>query len=688
MKRMIRSGLALAAGTLTLLPFTTGHGGTYRGPGDTVPPGAGGGGGGGGGPSSPGPGSPGTPGPVGPATPGPGSPGTPGSGPGGFGGPSTGAASGSTDLNVWDFWWEFNKAPYLSLKSKVHGGAPLTGSEDYFLGFGEHDQAKDSLRPSEAQVRTEVVPALLRALEREQSKDILTGALIALAKIGDVAGESGESELTKAITRFLRHSDTDVAETAAVALGILADERSVPMLLELLEDGPKARKLLGKTEVPVRMRAFAGYGLGLVGHRSGDNELRQDIARRLMAILDTPSFSRRDIKVAAMTALGLTPVDGAGELTLEAQIDFLRDYLDPAEQRANKTTREWFVRAHAPTALARLFEGTGPELDERRELVVGELRAIIGPHSKSRNELQMSCVLALGQLVTAAGTKWETEARAELMRNVKQGDQQSRRFALIALAQAAGTPGSGEDGLAGTHEARQLLLKHMGGGKTQIKPWAALAVGVLGRQLLDENAPIEPGAAYALRSAATENIRPSEAGAYLVALGIRRDTEAREIALEKLDYFQGSDNARGYAAVALGLMEDRSSIEAIQRVIVNSKYKPELLKQAAIGLGLLGDKSAVPGLIEMLGQANVLSTQAGLATALGAIGDARSIDPLIEMLGNQGITETARSFAAVALGIVCDKEDLPWNAKIAVGINYRANTETLTGQGNGILDIL
>ena len=43
----------------------------------------------------------------------------------------------------------------------------------------------------------------------------------------------------------------------------------------------------------------------------------------------------------------------------------------------------------------------------------------------------------------------------------------------------------------------------------------------------------------------------------------------------------------------------------------------------------------------------------------------------------------------MALGIVADKEQLPWNAKFSVNINYRANTTTLTGGGGtGLLDIL
>ena len=129
---------------------------------------------------------------------------------------------------------------------------------------------------------------------------------------------------------------------------------------------------------------------------------------------------------------------------------------------------------------------------------------------------------------------------------------------------------------------------------------------------------------------------------------------------------------------------------ALVAIVKESGYKPVLLKQAAVALGLLGDKNAVSLLVEMLSEAQGLATQAAISAALGFIGDEGSIDPLVEMLENQGITASARSFAAVALGIVADKESLPWNAKIARGLNYRASTPTLVDSagGTGILDIL
>src|SRR5688572_15094410 len=57
MKKLLLLGALLVGATVGLQNSSDAHGGTYRGPGDTVPPG-GGGGGGGGGPGTPGPGAP------------------------------------------------------------------------------------------------------------------------------------------------------------------------------------------------------------------------------------------------------------------------------------------------------------------------------------------------------------------------------------------------------------------------------------------------------------------------------------------------------------------------------------------------------------------------------------------------------------------------------------------------------
>jgi HEAT repeat protein len=593
---------------------------------------------------------------------------------------------------VWQFWWGFNKEPYLNLKSHIHDGGTLTGSDDWFLGQGEKTQAKDALRPSEEVIRNRVVPALLHALKTENNNDILTGALIALAKIGDARDETGASAFEREFSRFLSSGSQEVAETAAVAMGILANDASVPTLLHLLQDSPLGRRLVEGNEVSYRTRAFAAYGLGLIGFRTADNTIRQQIVAGLIETLEAQRLSTRDVKVGALIGLGLVPLDIAeaepyaesayGQWTTSRakQIEYCLAFFNDKE-------RHYMIRAHAPTAMARLLDGATAEL---KEPVASALIEALGKHSKTKQQIQQTCVLALGAIGDADEDPIDEEIRATLLRFSEDGDVQSRNFCMIALAQVGGTPGRGEgDPLAGEQQVRKALLKKLSRGKNAMRPWAGLALGVQGRTLIDNDCSYSADAAAALRAKIMETKRPDEIGAYCIGAGITGDEESKPVVLKKLHEISQEDS-RGYIAVALGLMNARDAIEPIQEIVKKSKYKAELLQQAAIALGLLGDKDLVPELVDMLTEAKSLASQAAISSALGFIGDARSIDPLIDMLQNSQITDRARGFAAVALGLVADKEELPWNAKIAVDINYRASTSTLTSpsQGTGILDIL
>jgi len=313
MKKIVLAATFVAAGLLGLQDASFAHGGNYRGPGDTVPPGGGGSGGGGAGPA-PGPSGPSTPGPSGPTSPGPMAPGSP-TGSSASSPTTSGGGAAGPDLTLWSFWWEFNKEPYLNLKSAVFSGATETGSDGFFLGRGEKKKEKDSLRPTEQQIRDKVVPALLRALDTETNNDIVTGSMIALAKIGDAKSESGESEFEKVIAAFLSDGNQEISETAAVSLGILANPNSIETLNQLLTDSPEGRKLVGSSEVPYRTRSFAAYGLGLIGPQASD-EQRQKIVGYLADAIAADDTSSRDLKVSCIISMGLVPI-----LTMNAPMD-------------------------------------------------------------------------------------------------------------------------------------------------------------------------------------------------------------------------------------------------------------------------------------------------------------------------------------------------------------------------------
>ena len=705
MKKILIASALAALGAVALQDISAGHGGTYRGPGDTVPPG---GGGGGGAPGAPGAGGPATPGPGGPGTPGPAGPGAPVGGAPSAATSSGGGAQGP-DLTIWQYWWGFNREPYLNLKSHIHSGSVQTGSDEFFLGRGEQEQSRDSLRPSEVVIREKVVPALVKALKTEQSNDIISGALVALAKIGDAKDESGDgkSQMAEHIKSRLTDGNQEIQETAAVALGILANEANIDLLKALLYNDSSALRGFGvqyNGTVPERTRAFSAYGLGLIGYKASD-EGRVRIVDALVQWMETEgkTISQRDIPVACLTAIGLTPlpIDSSA-----AAVDITKKFERPTKVATRQDQVLWLVsffedeenpflnRAHAPIAMARLLKESDNGYWLRGE-VGKKFAAVLSKNDKSQNEIKQSCILALGQIGDCDADPVDVEIRKALMDAYEDiADDQSKNFALMSLAQVAGRPGKGAgSATAGLEDKkanpRTFLIDRLLKGKSTTKSWASLALAVMERSLDDDGAASSNESKQALAKSLEDAKAPPEIGAMAISVGIVRYEGAKEILRTKFDKISEPE-ARGFAAIGLGLMDDRGAIQMITEVLKKSKYQPDLLKSAAIGLGLLGDKEIVPELITMLESAAGLSSQAAISSALGFIGDARSIEPLIAMLEDKQKTDRARGFAAVALGIVADKEDLPWNAKISVNANYRANTTTLTSPdtGTGILDIL
>ena len=488
---------------------------------------------------------------------------------------------------------------------------------------------------------------------------------------------------------FLARKNQEIRETAAVALGILANPKSIDTLSNLLLDNEDGRRLVGR-EVDYRTRAFAAYGLSLIGARTADEGDRHRIVERLVEALHSDRSSLRDVRVACLVSLGLVPLneirssaDGeeAPAASRVGQLEFVFDYLVDEEQPA-------LVRAHAPTALVRLMQGLPAEdFEAYKTRVAPELIRRLDKKSREDAYVVQSCALALGQIGDRDSDELDVEIREALIEAGEDArDQQARAFALVALAQAGGAQGQSAP------PARDDVARHLGrqlaDSSSFKEPWVGLAIGVFGnaRNRADGGHPTDLGEALRMALAAERNA--TRVGPYAIGIGLLEDHDAQEVLLEKLRSVN-SPEARGYVCVALGLLSSRAAIEPIQDIIVQSKYQPDLLRQAAVALGLIGDSHTVPDLIAMLESAKGLSSQAALASALGTIGDERSVTPLVAMLENRDVSAKARGFAAVALGIVADKEPLPWNSKISVDLNYWAATRTLNDpSGTGILNIL
>jgi HEAT repeat protein len=636
--------LALPATLLVLIASAAplaAHGGMYRGPFDPRPPA---------GPGGPGPTTPG-----GPTLP----------------GPFTG---GEVDLTRWEFWWEFNKEPYLRLKDAVHAGGPVSGSDDFYFGPSRRGEAAASLAPTAADRRSRVVPALHAALAAGDSRDLLTACLIALGKIGlDVP----EAPLIDRLCWYLASREQEVRETAALALGISARPEALGTLIALHRSTPEGCRLAARSEaVEDRMRAFAGYGLGLLALRNADLRIKTEVFAALDATLLDPLEKSRDVKIAALHGIRLLDLRAGGPA---GERRLLWRALAALERELDReVTRTWqVVQAHVPPAIARLL-GRGQSVDHLR--MKRRFAKLLDPGLRQNHALAQSAALALGVLCEPPERVADEAPFVQALRQYHADgkDVQARMFCLIALGQIGG---------AG---AIELLARALDKGNDTERCWAALALGLAARGAGEAaQGNLRRDAAQAILRSLSRAKTPDLIGSHAIGLGLSGWVEAAPRLRALLDEHEKQDDVAGHLCIALALLRDPDATEPIRQVVARALRRPDLMRNSAGALALIGDKSAIDLLIGLLrgGDLNTARLSA-FARALGWIGDRRTLDPLLELLPDTRLTMLSRAYVAAGLGAVCDPEPLPWHSHISVDANYRAEVETLTDRRAGVLDIL
>ncbi len=592
--------------------------------------------------------------------------------------PSTPAASQTgislgPDLTQWQLWWEFNKDPFLLLKEAVHDRGVTTGSAQWYMGPSRRRDQPTGLGPTAEQKRRVILPALKRALVDTNNPDLVTASLIALGKVGM---DHREFQLLPLISRYLSNKQQEVRETAALALGITQMPAALPILRELVTDSAAGRRRLGRLEVDDRTRAFAAYGIGILASaRGAATDVKMAAYETLKELVDDRRASRRDTKIAAVNALGVLELDASKARQKRLMWQTLQTLWTYYQQDLGKG--EQFIQAHVPVAIGRLLgRGISPEHARYKKAFAAELTRA----RRRNNVIYQSAAIALGLLVDAGHEQDKVYSKALLGYYHRGRDQQSRYFALMAMAAIGGA------------ENRTALLKALAQGRKNVeKPWAALALGVLTNKAskLDphlDDATVGEAILEELRHTKNKASR----GAYAVALGLcgYRDAASEMRALVEKNH--NHDELAGYLCIGLALMDDRKAVPLLRDLVRNSVRRPELLRQAAIALGKLRDKSATDLLLELIADNDPNTARlAAVATGLGYIGDRRTVGPLLHYLFDDGMTKLSRAFVAAALGSIADKEPVPFSSRYAAYGNYRASVGTLTNAaGTGILDLL
>lgn len=642
--------------------------------------------GGGSSPSGPTPSGPSGPGP-GPATPrapaAPKAPNPAGSGPstGGGNGAGAGAQTGGDARYLdpsWDLWWHFHEEEFLQLKSKLREG-PLSSD-----GLGRDGELGLGARPGAEQIAREVVPLLRDVLAKEHNSELVTSALLAAGRVGDPAGAAQAERFGALFRHLLREPNQEIAEIAALALGLLGSEEHLPLLASLLADDAQGREACGTREVPMRMRSFSAYGLGFLAQHAHANRARQEIARALTHELGRVDGISTDTRAACVLALGLVPLElereesaSAPWISRQTELRFLLQLAFDPQTRA-------LLQAHAATALSGLAADSTPEA---KQTTSDALIALLRRES-SEPQVRESCLMGLGQLCDDDQDAEDRHIRAELRRSLVSGQAPERAFALMSLSEAGARRGTGLEPGAALPECRATLLEELAHGKSRSRSWAALALGVLEFRLQHQGAEPQLSVREALRHAFAGASGPDESGACAVAIGLCADAEGARALAERLAG-PGDDVLHGYFALGIGLSGNRALAETVRLAANGARFRPFLLQQCAIALALLGDKTLASVLSNELRTASGQASQSWLAQALGMVGDARTVPLLVSMVRDPALTDAARGNLASALGIICDRDDLPWYHVLSSHINWRAATSTLiAGNGTGVLEIL
>lgn len=683
-----------------LAPLLWGHGGGHQPPVPTEPPvpvpGPGG-------PPvpNPGPGGPARPAnpgpnrPTGPATPAPPAPRTNAPTPANTG-PVTPGSDAGPDLAGWQLWWDVNQHAYLDLKRALWDPGALTGSDDFFLGHGQRTLAHD-LRPDPDELATRALPALLAVIEGERQPEVLSGCLMALAKMGELPPPADGAAIEAVLTSFVDSPNQQIAETAALALGVLGRRTSVALLADLLVGRGEGRG--ASTRSSDRTRAFAAYGLGLAAAGSEMPDVRRFAVLRLTRVLDRGEFAASDVGVACAYALGLVALEpdpahlldpGAGLPPAASREALVRWTLERLADRRLRND----VRAHLARTAAALVDPDGGRAtldDPLRGEVVSALVAALERSRRADPELRHGVLAALGRCVHAGDVEPDRAARAALLVLAREGDPIARTLATMALGQVGGRPGSPDRaGLAGTAEIQTFLLERLGRGRSREKPLAALALGVQGHHLRRRGLPLADETGAALRDSLDQERSPLDLGAYALALGLRGDIQAAPLIAAKLTSVADA-SARGHLALALGMTGDASFTGLLQRELPGEIYRPESIGRMAMALALLGDKRLVPELVEALRTTRSSAVRAVHAWTLGFVGDARAIEPLTALLADREQPILLRGIAALALGFAAERRERPWNTALAQDAHYPSAPPTLTarttGAGGGVLDI-
>ncbi len=576
-------------------------------------------------------------------------------------------------------WWKLNIDAFDAPRGRFAAGPATAVTPTDGADAAPPPPAERSVVADRAERRV-ALPFLRDAVARDRAKEpIFVGAaLIAWARM------ASDRAILTVLRSYARDAtvDAEIRECAVLGLGLL--RRSDPARRFPTEDLENIRDLLlsiydDEEAAPVRVRAFALYALGLLA-----DQPYRDSALTRHGVLVTRGLSVRlrradgegPLSVALLVALAMQPPAGVPDGLRE---DLRRIALLGVAFGRPAT---WGERFHALRAYARLTPGgAGPVLRH----------AMLTRESEPAPSMQATAAITLAEvapLLTSADRReaavWLVDALSEI------DDPRVAGLGYLALGALLGADlDDGSTALCMSPSVGPFLLREAREGARDIKPYAALALGVAahGTRCSSREAAVYKDE---IRKALVRGVRETRGAdemiaAHVAAAGLGRAEGARD-ALEKIvGNKHRFPKIRGYAARALGqLGEPTPRTVAVLLEATRDRIHPFAPSQAVRALGMLDVPEAVD---ELLAQVEGDPTRGALvevALSLGYLGDPKAVDRLVLLAKNEKAGRYVRAMAIVSLGLIFDPEDPRSLARFRVHANYFG----LTGSLRRVMGIL
>jgi len=519
---------------------------------------------------------------------------------------------------AWRYWWEFNRATFMETRHLLQRHATITGNQ-------QAPRSLDTLREHRGDVL-----AALRTLagDSRAKRELRAAALVALGR----AGGAGDEELLIAVVRD-SSSPTKVREAAALALGLLRSVKDNAAVRALADE-----VLSGRTKWPGEISGLMMLSAGL--RARGDRLL----ASRLASSIVAPTHPADPAALAL--ACGL-----AGDVrTLPELVEAT------TKARLGRARLDDVARSHAALALGRIaVPAAAPVL-----VTVLNSRSA-GVQTRRSAALSLGRMLREGQ-VEATHLDAVHRALEKTLRN--KGDSVLRGFAALALA------GDKQP------QAIDRITAMLDSGRVELRPYAALALGLAARNLGDGRDPRARKIRKRLTRELSKTSTVEMASALSIAAGLAGARDALPDLLARVAKRSLPVEVRGAAAVGAGML--RYNPARTEEVLLDAlRDSPGLLAgEIALGLGLTGRREVARVLLERIAKEQSSLDRGRIVLALGYLGSTTTVAPLLAMLQDKTLRPADRAQAAIALGLLGDRRDQDVLFGLGADFNFLATTRT------------